>query len=204
MTQPDPADPNANDSQYRGPAGHDSDSEGEREDGLDYRQRQWFPDWWSEAGYPIPWDVEQTPPAAASPDGVTEPVSTDRSLEGDSDRFPGYRVREPDGTWRGGRGSDPVEDSSGYRVREPDGTWRGGRRSDPVEDSSGYRVREPDGTWRGGRRLGPGELPPGYEQEENTPEQPTVEQRREAALAAALRRRDAESTLDDQSQGYSR
>jgi hypothetical protein len=68
-------------------------------------------------------------------------------------------------------------------------------------------VREPNGTWRWGRKFWPGELPPGYEQGENTREQPTLVERREAAALAAQQRRDAERsarTRDDQSQGYSR
>jgi hypothetical protein len=124
--------------------------------------------------------------------------------KGDSDRFEGYHVREPDGTWRprgnegpvGNRGRDPngqgdSDRFEGYHVREPDGTWRRGGNEGHV--------------WGPGRVLGSGEPSPDPAQGGNTPEQPTLEDRRKAAAEAAERRRDAErSERTGNSQGQGR
>lgn len=245
MTQPDPTDPTTQD-QNREPAGHGSDSEGELEGGLPYRQRP-----------PEPLDaeeflLEEMRRAAAPPDGVTEPVSSDsegeqeerrrgweeqmkqtieehkrlaqeeqareraeRNREGD---FAGFHVLRPDGKRLHPVGQDPNDpvgqdpneqrnsgNFAGFHVRWPDGIWRQGGNEDPVGQDPNEQGNSDRFPGRG-RRLGTGELlPPGYEQEENTPAQPTREERIAAAeRAAALRRRDAERTRDDQSPGHSR
>jgi hypothetical protein len=79
---------------------------------------------------------------------------------------------------------------SAYRVREPDGTRRSGGKEGHI--------------WGPGRVLWSGEPSRGPRRGANTPEQPTVHQRREAAANAAQRRRDAERserTGDDQGLG---
>jgi hypothetical protein len=136
--------------------------------------------------------------------------------EGNSDNFAGYRVRRPDGTWYDGGNESPVgqdrnaqgnsDNFAGYRVRRPDGTWYDGGNESPVGQDLNAQGNSDNFPGRG-RRLGTDEPPPGYERGENTPEQPTITERRAAALAAIERRQvtdRSKPTRDDQSQSHGR
>jgi hypothetical protein len=123
----------------------------------------------------------------APPDRITEP----------SDRFAGYYVRTPDGTWHPGENEDSVENRAAFHVRTPDGTWHPG---------GGL---QPGGTRGPGYRLGPGEnegpdrdrgQDPDlefvrrarlrhFQPESSLEDDRTVEQRRDAARAAYEERR---------------
>jgi hypothetical protein len=123
----------------------------------------------------------------ATPDRITEP----------SDRFAGYYVRTPDGTWQPGENEDSVENRAAFHVRTPDGTWHPGGEL------------QPGGTRGPGDRLGPGEneglgryrgQDPDlefvrrarllhFQPESSLEDDRTVEQRRDAARAASKERR---------------
>ena len=88
---------------------------------------------------------------------------------------------------------------AGYHVRRPNGSWYQGRNESPVDQDPNEQDNSDNFPGRG-HRLGTGELPP-------SPEQPTVAQRRAAALAAIERRQvtdRSKSTREDQSQSHGR